>query len=431
MKLGSILKISIHNIMQNKTRSLLTIIVLFVMATVLMLMAAFGVSFYQSADASVQKQFQTSETQFILTYMNSENDTAPDTIEMPVSVVQSTLDIMNGSNSLFTKIYLKGYAQNLKIKKDDQNVVAVNGIVPYYAKSNMFFGSDNYLYEGRMWNASDDNSTNIWLSSYYTNYYKLGEEVTLSFDATQKFKICGFFNYSQWAGQDNGTLFIDYHYCNGTKAQSKDTTSDSPVLYVESITGEMIPQESFNYGLKTQNRFKDLNEQLYTYTKGSKGIVVECELLSLLETSRNILLGVLGIVAFLGMIIIMLSIGSVANAIKITVEQNRKFFGMMKAIGMKDRTVKDIVQWQAALMILVSVVLSTAVVMGLILALKSVLTSLVGMMFGANAVIACTVSPIIPIVTFVALIFSVLISANASLNDISKMDVISVISEVS
>ena len=36
--------------------------------------------------------------------MNSENDAAPDTIEMPVSVVQSTLDIMNGSNSLFTNI---------------------------------------------------------------------------------------------------------------------------------------------------------------------------------------------------------------------------------------------------------------------------------------------------------------------------------------
>ncbi|MEG2085182.1 MAG: FtsX-like permease family protein, partial [Clostridia bacterium] len=127
---------------------------------------------------------------------------------------------------------------------------------------------------------------------------------------------------------------------------------------------------------------------------------------------------------------ILLSIGCVSNTIKITVEQNRKFFGMMKAIGMQNKTVRAVVQWQAVIMTLISVLLSSALVAGLVLAMKGILTSLTSMMFGNCAIVICSLSPYIPLVTFFALIGFVLLFTRSSLMKISKMDVISVISEV-
>ncbi|MEG1964376.1 MAG: hypothetical protein RR123_05865, partial [Clostridia bacterium] len=105
-------------------------------------------------------------------------------------------------------------------------------------------------------------------------------------------------------------------------------------------------------------------------------------------------------------------------------------FGMMKAIGMQNKTVRAVVQWQAVIMTLISVLLSSALVAGLVLAMKGILTSLTSMMFGNCAIVICSLSPYIPLVTFFALIGFVLLFTRSSLMKISKMDVISVISEV-
>ena len=132
-------------------------------------------------------------------------------------------------------------------------------------------------------------------------------------------------------------------------------------------------------------------------------------------------------VVVISVIIILLSIGCVSNSIQITVEQNAKFFGMMKAIGMRNSVVKSIVRIQAIIMIFISICLATAVTIGVLYAINPLLaTALQSMGFG----VTLSMPFYIPIAVFAILTGMVILFTIKSLNRISKMDVVSVISEV-
>jgi putative ABC transport system permease protein len=193
----------------------------------------------------------------------------------------------------------------------------------------------------------------------------------------------------------------------------------------------MIPQSGFQYGVEAQNYFKNLISELEDVKLSQGYISVYCELTDNLNMLVIIFYVILSVVAFISVIIILLSIGSVANTIKISAEQNRKFFGVMKAIGMKNRSLRSILTGQIVIMTLAGVIFATVAVNCIIGIIKSLLNSLLSSLFyGIDAIVVCEISIFIPIFIAALLIGFVLLFTKTSLRNFSKMDVISVINEV-
>ncbi|MEG1608547.1 MAG: hypothetical protein RR348_01630, partial [Clostridia bacterium] len=82
-----------------------------------------------------------------------------------------------------------------------------------------------------------------------------------------------------------------------------------------------------------------------------------------------------------------------------------------------------IVQWQALVMVLFSVIIASFVVLGLMVAMKGIISSLIVSLFGSKAIVVCSLNAAIPFITAFMLVAAVLLSTRKSLNRISKMDV--------
>jgi putative ABC transport system permease protein len=194
----------------------------------------------------------------------------------------------------------------------------------------------------------------------------------------------------------------------------------------------MIPQKGFDYGLKTQNSFKGLVKQAnaaVTVPEPNGVMGTFCNLLDILKIIMILVLVIIGIAAFISLIIILLSIGSVANTIKISAEQNRKFFGVMKAIGMRNKSLRSILTGQIVIMTLLGVALASVGAFLIIGVAEAVLGSLLGSLF-VDAVVICEISPFIPVAVALVLIGFVLLFTKTSLRAFSRMDVITVINDV-
>lgn len=420
MKFNNVLGLAFHNLFNNKLRTILTIIVLLVMATVVMLLSAFGFSFYESLEKNTQSEFQKNGTTFDI--VNYEVDTNRiRNIEMPMEKVQGYFDLLESQN-IFSYIELKGGSKNVSFS-DGKTI----DLRPMYAKSNPFIGQENYLIDGRMWGKEDDNTNGIWLNSKFIDEYFVGQEIILKIPTLTTFVVKGFLNIN------NHDSYIDYRFFNFPMPESGVWgmgAEESTSLFLSAVGGKIITQKDFVYGTKTIKTLQKLEKEINTFKKGSGGIRVLSSILDEMFILRMLLLCIIGLLCLFCLIIILLSIGSVANTIKITVEQNRKFFGMMKAIGMQDKTVRRIVQWQVLVMVIASVGISTGIIYGLMSVMTMLMTMIMTSAFGSTAIIICKLSPLIPIVTAIVLIGSVLLFTRSSLNKISKMDVISVISEV-
>ncbi|MEG1510099.1 MAG: ABC transporter permease [Clostridia bacterium] len=459
MKFGSVLKLSFHNLFNNKLRTLLTCIVLFVMATVVMILSAFGINFYASALANIEKTFQDKGSSFSVSnkanYTEAGNHYASEReVEIAPDVAKEILaKLDNEKNPLFSFVYMSGSALNVQMKNLNTNMITILSweiqAAPLYAKSSPAQGVKDFLVSGRLWNVADEDTNNIWLDESLIESYNLGDKIVfestrtdsnhnperVEATANQVFTVCGFvkeFKTGRWNNECARRVYFSAKYFNGKAPSVQYHGEREPSsFYITSVGGVLTPQADFIYSATTQKRFKQLNKtyDICDFDK-TDGFSVTCPIVDDLEMADMMLLIVMVVIIILSTIIILLSIGCVSNTIKITVEQNRKFFGMMKAIGMQNKTVRAVVQWQAVIMTLISVLLSSALVAGLVLAMKGILTSLTSMMFGNCAIVICSLSPYIPLVTFFALIGFVLLFTRSSLMKISKMDVISVISEV-
>lgn len=445
MKKGSIVKLSFHNMFHNKLRTLLTCIVLFVMATVIMMLSALGFSLYESVSANVKYKLQTEGAEMKVSYLEKAQDGNYKTQGfLSMNNVNQIIDDMdNENNPLFDYIEFAAQVSNIKVRKigqSDGNYESINAV---HMKTSPETNNKDFLVAGRMWNPSDENSTNIWINKKANEIYKIGDKIeymyydqdkdkNINFFGDQVFTVCGVvdnYNYS-----DN-CIYMDYSFFDDEVAiyDENGYPTDDPYFMINEVKGVVVPQDDIIYGMETKNRLQDFEKKynIATYRDDGKvGTIVSCGILEDFVLSDMILISIIAIVLFLSLIIISLSIGCMANTIKITVEQNRRFFGMMKALGMQNKVVRQIVQGQAMIMTIISVAISTGVVAGAIGIMRAIIEDLVIMLFGGDAIVIATLNPLVPLVVFAMLAGSVLLFTRSSLMKISKMDVISVISEV-
>ena len=444
MKFWSVMRLSLHNLANNKLRTLLTVIVLFIMATVVMVMVGFGASFFKSTNLSTEKLINESGNSVSITeqviYESEYGNYTRSAEFLDMSVVQEAVDFYEGEDNFFSTIEFVPSNNNSQLYSfsiSDGNYGEYFYAIPIHMGSNFLVGQENYLINGRMWNASDEGTNNIWLGESFLTQFELGEEIMFE-GREEVFNVRGFIkNESNYNGSQ--AVYIDYKkfdstefsktYNNNNGVESEDTEGE---LCISSVRYKMIQQEGVLYGDKTISQLKSFRSAYDTTTGNNTiGIYVSSSVLDSLSFAMMMQVVVIGVLGFVAVLIILLSIGSVSNTIKITVEQNRKFFGMMKAIGMQNKTVRRVVQWQAIFMVAVGTLLATGVVIGLMFALEPILIMLLTMMFDEESMILSMSMPVfVPFIVFFALVGFVLLFTVKNLNKISKMDVIAVISEV-
>ena len=142
---------------------------------------------------------------------------------------------------------------------------------------------------------------------------------------------------------------------------------------------------------------------------------------------------VIGVFALLAFFVLLLSVGSVAGNVVISVDKNKKFFGMMKAVGLDKRGLKKLVLCELLLVVTAGVILG----IGLLYALFPVANSIVVSIFDYSwgALLPFAVSAAIPVwLPLSAALFFVLLTmlfARGSIRRIAAQDAMVTLSEVS
>ena len=472
MNIFSILRLSLHNLWNNKLRTLLTVIVLTVVSFVMVLLAGVGYSFYRTLNANVNYLLSNSNSDISVSYyyiVKSGDNNFYMTGYFTGDQVDRILSILDGDEGYITKIgFFEEDQEGFNISgRIDAYVDGYNNpslyrmnLVPYYGGSNPFIGTsfyedgESYLAAGRMWNADDTGTKNCWLDKEAMSEYKVGDTIKLYRTERnnygvpnetpkeiwrEEYTIAGFLNVKKsWS--NNVNVYIDYKQFNDEKSSSTGTDryANNEKMLISDVYATMIPQEGYTYGVKAQNYLKNVVKRLgaeivptETGTVDELNMNVRCDILSSMQLATILSLVIIALIVIVCLIIMLLSIGCVANTIKISAEQNRRFFGVMKAIGMKNKSLRHILIGQIIIMTVIGVALASLASYLMIGVAESIIATLVSSMFPIEEpIIICGISPIIPFAVAFILIGFVLLFTRSSLHEFSRMDVISVINEV-
>lgn len=416
MRFFDVLKVALHNMWNNKTRTALVTLVLFILSTLVSVILAVGIN----ATNIINKAFSY-DTAINLNCTYYAND---EISNMNYEQIENIMkNIYEPNSDLFV---------NVSISMDNYNAdfYTNEAVIPLHLDSNIYEGYESPLVDGRLWNKNDNGKNYAWISKDYALNYnvRVDDIITITVGSkygdstTYEYVVKGIVNdYNMYNSYSNPFLMIDY----------KDLMSKG--LEISTITlrtSNIEKDSSLPVMLRVSSIIKEFNDIEGFVNRN--GLSVESYEVENKQMSIYISIGIMAGVLILSLILMLMSIGCVSNSIQITVEQNRKFFGMMKAIGLRNNTVKKIVRWQAVIMILLAVILAAIVTFLIMMAVEPlVLNNLIPLMFGTMVVnISFSMPFYVPIIVFVLLVALVMVFTIKSLNKISKMDVVSVISEV-
>lgn len=407
MRFGDILKIAIHNMWNNKSRTLLVTLVIFILATLVTLILGLTIDLMDVTDVVL-----------------SSNDNSMDVIiEKPWSDSGDYI-LTNDDIKKYKKDYLiahPNYFSYCIYDQDwsnsfDKNVCFIN------FDENCLINIKDPLVSGRLWNNDDSDKNYAWITDSFANYenLKIGSELSLYKKGHEyKFIVKGIVKDEPLS--DGGTyikrdVFLSYENAIETDVSiSKMTIGVIP----NSVSKNLISILNFKKVVEIDND--------YNFDTGEGTLCVRCDFLDNAMLTLYISIGAIAGAILLSIIIILLCIGCISNSIEITVEENKQFFGTMKAIGLRNENIKSIVRWQAIIMIIIATFFA-ALLDSLIMYL---IKPSIAKVFMIDASLFSFSMPIyVPFIVLFLLISLVLLCTIKSLNGISKMDVVSVISEV-
>jgi ABC-type antimicrobial peptide transport system permease subunit len=328
-------------------------------------------------------------------------------------------------------------------------------------------GIDGAITDGRIWNEDDVDTNHIWVKDIFIQR-AFTDGIVLGVGSKIWFQTM-IYDYTQSSGQSYEPEFYSHEY------EIIGIISDSKVDEYQKNLNELYPNNyyffndvdiflDFTYNLNIYPAEMKLNsisiayfppltsydfDQLFQYVEGFVDevettfpsydeivTVANSSLIMEFSITRTLTAVIIAFASALGLFILLLSIGSVANTIIISVDKNKKFIGLMKALGLKQRQVESVVRIEAIITISLGILISTGVLFVAFPFFESINRSLVGSIFSYQLeYIEYTIKTSIPVYLpfAVALVFIImtLIFSRSSLRTIARMDVITIISEVS
>lgn len=440
------IKLAFHSLWQNKTRSILTIIVLMVMSFVIMFLFQFALSFLSSVNNSYDNVVKDSNDVLSISKQEKHTQNGYTTYNI-VEIHQEDLSRIKKKledNSGFYNYTLCEVETEYSVGDGNINNHYFN-IGGFVDSSHPYVGKSDFVISGRMWNETDIDSKNIWVTQDFfvksgveyevgdTLKFKKYDDSGTYFEVVDEYTICGILDSKNAVGyQMDNQLFISAKQANGKYINPKDISLPQSIegMAIRSVKAVFKSDANLTYNISDYFERSNNVNSIKSIFKTDERIEVSSSLND--DMMGGLLMFALIAVAclFIAIIITLLSIGSAAQSIKISVEQNRKFIGMMKAIGMRDRNVLGMIKWQAVLMTIFAVTISIIGVIAMMPVINMLLTLMLPMVYGANAVISVSFNVLVPIFTILFLLAFILLFTRKSLRTISKMDVIAVISEV-
>lgn len=468
MKFLDLLKLSLHSIYYNKIRTFITVIIVFVVSLLIMVISIIGLSFLESIDSAYVAMYDKTGATFQLEsyYKNSDNNDENVWRNISEEEYVAVMDQFKVYPELVDNVILSAnlesyYLYDLdskptKTELDDiftshefyskyQNSRPESTIISSWGDLDTKSKGISYIKSGKHWNKEDEGEKKVWVSeafiaqaASYGVYLDVNDYIVVCFVSytytnnehtqvrgAERLKISGIFLNSALKELNNERdLFIDVMTAYSAMGENINLNS------VQVINEPKISYVFDNEYKKMSTIVKKLNATIEPSSYNNRTQErFRCDLVENLKMVRIIGFVMIGAAVFICFIILIISIGSVANSVIISVDKNKRFLGVMMAVGLRNSGVKRIVQFEALLMIIIATGLAYGILRFFQQYFLPIIDFLMTMPGFTDSSIV--VMPIyVPVITVLAFIFMALMFARKSLSKIINMDVISVISEV-
>ncbi len=432
-------KLSLHNIKNNKSRSILTTIIVYIISLLIMTILCIGISFSNNMTSIIKEYYQSSDEPIQTEYYLYENLGDGKVLNKQVY------------DALDQKIMLHKSIIDYSIYHNDYNQT--------YAISDHRFPINYYyeIIEGSNVSSLDTNTNAVLVSTSFANEYynqtgiKLnpGDEIEYQLEyiipssgeynyitKNMSFKVKGIYklkemdvsSYGYYAKplKDSADLIIDVNYMFNNV---KDFYAQSAIYYYTVTRTNFSNEELLD---KLDAFVKDISSVL---PKPSDRDSVSCSALNDMKMTNVIGIAVIGIASFLCLILILLSIGSLANTIMISVDKNKKFIGLLKALGLNEKDLKSTIKLESITTIVSGIILAFLTIFIFKGSLSNLNTIIINSMFSdylreIDYVTVFNLPIYVPIIVLLFFVAFTLLFARESMSKIAKTDPMSVISEV-
>lgn len=442
MKILDRYKISLHNIKNNKSRSILTTAIVYIISLLIIVILCIGISFANNTSEIIRKYYQTSEEPINVSYYNYGGEES--TGKLDLDAYKSLVNTLDKYESIID------YSRYKYNSNGNNNVIIQEHKFPITKYIEII--------EGENVSKKDSNTNNVLVSSTYAQkYYEKNNDVlkpgTLieyefghhlydystgigeNISKKLELKVVGIYKtieteknaYESNLISENNEVIIDANYLINSVPKLAYTNLE----YYYNVSQTNFNEEELTNEL--DNFVTELNNVLPKndpdYDSANSNALMDLKMSKLTGTI------IIAVAAFLCLVLILLSIGSLANTIMISVDKNKKFIGLLKALGLNEKDLKSTIKMESITTIVLGVIFSFFTVFlfkGLIGSLNELLLSSMFSSYLSNIDYNIVFSlPIyVPIIVLVFFVFFTLLFARSSMSKIAKTDPMAVISEV-
>lgn len=469
-------RITLHTIRYNKVRTLLTVLIVTVVSLLVMFLLLVGISFSDNLQRVARAYFRRTGAQYAFTSLRSF--TATGTENRPITSDEYAL-------------FLKTAEAHREVLGDDMAAPTVSGsdLCFFFGEkealgSGTVFGEEAALSlqnpslinsvgaktfltvpegisfcQGRAWTPEDGGSPNIFVSRGFQQKIEaegakieVGGTVCLARMRERS---------SSWISLGDGSDAEAFTVAGIYEGYGADILIGMGKLFelsgkdfgirVYDITAKFYPpQADYDYEAVTRSirEFTDTMsgslEQPYGGFEAIPGFEVFVQLFSdyarrftctFVDSMRIVeLLStiVIGVFFLLAMIVLLLSVGSIANSVVISIDKNKRFFGLMKAVGLDSKGIRALVYAELFLVILSGVLLGVCLLFLFLPVAESIISSLFAYLWGALMQTETVVSvPYwLPLGTIAFFFLITLLFSLGSIKKISSQDVTAIFAEV-
>jgi len=331
-------KYSLKNLNQDKFRSFLTILSIFIGITAIFIFISFGIGLYEYVN-----EFAGSSSADKITIMTK--GTGAPGLDDTFALTQEDVDIIDKTAGVYESSAM--YFKPAEIKQKKLTKYAF--IIGYEPDKPIIFEVSNIdLYKGRKLRAGDKGKVVLGYNyllpdKIFPEAYDINDKIEIQ---GQDFRIVGFYE-SVGNPQDDSQIYT--------------TNSEMESLYGDDLKGYtmvMAEVDIKNINTIIERVEKNLRKSR-NLEEGKEDFYVQ-SWQELLETYNNVLNGIVGFIIAIAFVSIIISAINTANTMITSVLERRKEIGIMKAVGAKNSEIFKQFLFESSVLGFIAGILGTA-----------------------------------------------------------------------
>lgn len=425
MKFFDRYRLSLHNINNNRSRSILTTIIVYVISLLLTAIIAIGISFSSNLTEIMKAYYSNSNTAVYTAYNNYSNENI-----LGSDKYDDVFDVVMEHEDAITHTMHRTSVQG-DITFQDHRFPITKQIE---------------LLEGRLPTASDENTNKVLVSANYANLYYLNNNIVLKPGSKFEYSVY-YYDYDHGGNYVVELEVIGIFMLSDSKDNILESNTEviADLQYILSTNDDIHVEQLYYYYdvSKIEFSINELRNRMISFEKDLKNVVGEREntfyvfgdAASELQSMQLFSIIVIALAFIFTLVLILLSIGSLANTIMISVDKNKKFIGLLKALGLNEKDLKSVIKMESITTICLGVILAFLTLVLASPILGGLNELLIDAMFSSyihetGYQITFAIPIYVPVIIMIFFIAFTLIFARGSMAKIAKTDPMAVISEV-